>query len=1026
VTSPPTPRPGRPNGASAARTGGDRTIGSLALTVIVVAVLAAVVYAFAQVWTEIAWYRQVGYEGIVYREWGTRVVLFAIGFLLTAAAVFASLTIAYRTRQVYAPTTPEERNLDGYRSMIQPRRRLIFALVAIVPALFIGLRLQSSWREALLWLNGQSFGETDPQFGLDIGFFVFTLPAVRIALSTVLTIVVLALIASLVAHYLYGGVSIARKTDRVTKAARIQIGVVAALFTLLLGLSYWLDRYSLLVGDNRRFSGASYADINANLPGRGVMAAIAIIVAVMFIVAAIRGSWRIPVAGVAMMIVAAIVVGTAYPAIVQRFQVEPNAIEAESPYIQRNIEATRAAYGLDAVETQSYSPTTDVVRGQLGSDGESTAQLRLLDPNLVSPTFDQLEQIRQYYGFADQLAVDRYTVEGQLQDTVIAVREVNLDGLGAEQRTWVNDHTVYTHGYGVVAAYGNSLDRDGRPTFFQEGIPSEGVLGDYEPRVYFGQQTDFYSIVGAPEGSGNWELDYPSDSEPNGQVNTTFSGDGGPSVGNVFERAMFAMRFGDLQLLFSDRVTSESQILFHRDPHERVARVAPYLTLDSRAYPAVVDDDDDPSTPSRLVWIIDGYTTSNNYPYSARESLEEATEDSLSEGQAGQTGAAFVPEQVNYIRNSVKAVVDAYDGSVTLYEWGQEDEATADPMLEAWQSVFPESNIQPISEMSGDLMSHMRYPEDFFKVQRSLLAEYHVTDPASFYSGTDFWNVPVDPTAAGNSTPQPPFYLTMQMPEQDGASFSLSTAYIPGGENPRNVLTGFLAVDSETGSTPGEVREGYGTLRLIELPRNSTVPGPGQVQNNFDSNPEVSTELNLLRDGGSEVIPGNLLTLPVGGGLLYVQPVYVQSSGGTAYPTLQRVLVGFGDEIGFAATLDEALDQVFEGDSGAQTSEGAGVESPSDGTEGDEPEGDVTVPAGAQERLTEALADAQRAVQDSSQAMADGDWAAYGEAQDRLTAALEEALSAEAEIAAAAGTESASESASDAPAPGESASDAGE
>ncbi|MGO1173660.1 MAG: UPF0182 family membrane protein [Actinomycetaceae bacterium] len=1018
MTIPPMSRPGRAAGAGSGSGNNERTVGTLALTIIIIGVLAALVFAFAQVWTELSWYHQVGYEGVVYREWGARAIFFVVGLVITAAVVLACLEIAYRSRKVYAPTTPEERNLDRYRGMIEPRRRLLFALVALLPGIFVGLRLQSSWRELLLWFNGQSFGVTDPEFGLDIGFFVFTLPAVRVLLSTALTVIVLGLVATIVAQYLYGGLSLARKEDRVSRGARVQLGVLAAVFALLLALSYWLDRYSLLVGNNQRFSGASYSDINAALPGRGVMAAIALLVAVMFIVAAVRGTWRLPAAGVAMMVVAAIVVGTAYPAIVQRFEVEPNAIEAESPYIQRNIEATRAAYGLDGVDSEPYEPTTDVERGQLGQDSAATTQIRLLDPNLVSPTFDQLQQIRQYYGFAPQLSVDRYELDGEMQDTVISLREVNHEGLSAEQRTWVNEHTVYTHGFGVVAAQGNSLDSDGRPLFFQQGIPSEGALGDYEPRVYFGQDTDFYSIVGAPEGTNPWELDYPSDSAPNGQVNSTFSGDGGPSIGNFLERAMFAMRFGDVQLMFSDRVTSESQILFHRDPHERVARVAPYLTLDSRAYPAVVDDDDDPETPSRLVWIIDGYTTSNDYPYSARESLEEATEDSLSEGQAGVAGTAYVPEQVNYIRNSVKAVVDAYDGSVSLYEWGQEEDENPDPILEAWQSVFPENNIEPVTEMSGDLMAHMRYPEDLFKVQRTLLSQYHVTDPATFYSGADFWNIPTDPTASGNGVQQPPFYLTLQMPGQDEATFSLSTAYIPGGEDPRNVLTGFVAVDSETGDTPGEVRDGYGDLRLIELPRNSTVPGPGQVQNNFNSSPEVSTELNLLRQGGSDVLLGNLLTLPVGGGLLYVQPVYVQSSGGTAYPTLQRVLVGFGDEIGFAPTLDEALDQIFEGESGAATSEGAGVESPSGGAEPEEPTGSVEVPAGAQQQLADALAEMQSALAESNEAMAAGDWAAYGEAQERLTTAIENALAAEAEIAGATGEDPVGESESEAPSEG--------
>ncbi|HLR95376.1 MAG TPA: UPF0182 family protein, partial [Jiangellaceae bacterium] len=609
---------------------------------------------------------------------------------------------------------------------------------------------------------------------------------------------------------------------------------------------------------------------------------------------------------------------------------------------------------------------------------------------------------------------------GEKRDTVIAVRELNQDGLGADQRTWINDHTVYTHGFGVVAAYGNTVSSDGRPAFYEGGIPSAGELGDYEPRVYFGQETPSYSIVGAPEGTEPWELDYPDDGAEDGQVNNTYAGDGGPSVGSFWNQLLFAIRFGTADIVFSDRVNEESQILFDRDPHVRIGKVAPYLTLDARAYPAVVDMDDDPDTPKELVWIVDGYTTTNEYPYSARESLEDATTDALTQ-ELGVVNVASVPDEVNYIRNSVKAVVNAYDGEVTLYEWDE-----ADPILQTWENVFPD-HITPMSEISGDLMAHLRYPEDLFKVQRQLLARYHVTDAASFYSGGNFWNIPNDPTA-DQGVSQPPYYLTMQMPDQDEARFSLTSSFIPGGQTDRNILTGFLAVDSETGNVAGEVREGYGQLRLLELPSDVTVPGPGQVQNTFNANPTISTELNLLETGGSNVIRGNLLTLPMGGGLLYVQPVYVQASEGTQYPLLQRVLVSFGDEIGFAPTLTEALDEVFGGDSGAEGGDADIVDLrpdappieedlPEDGEEpaGEEPGDEETpdaepgdggttpVPADAAQRLANALSDAQQAMADSQAALAEGDWTAYGDAQARLDRALEAALEADEEIRGAGG-----------------------
>ena len=374
-------------------------------------------------------------------------------------------------------------------------------------------------------------------------------------------------------------------------------------------------------------------------------------------------------------------------------------------------------------------------------------------------------------------------------------------------------------------------------------------------------------------------------------------------------------------------MTSDSQILYDRDPRDRVQKVAPYLTLDGRAYPAVVDE--------RVVWIVDGYTTSDQYPYSEPKSLDDATTDSLTE--TSETIQALQPKTANYIRNSVKATVDAYDGSVTLYAWDAED-----PILKAWDSVFP-STLEPMSSIKGSLMSHLRYPEDLFKVQRSLLARYHVTNAGQFFSGNDFWANPNDPTSSV-AVPQPPYYLTLRMPDQDEASFSLMSSFIPTGNNARNVLTGYLAVDAEAGNEDGKPSADYGKMRLLELPRDSTVPGPGQVNNNFVADPDVSNELNILGRGDSQVVRGNLLTLPMGGGLLYVQPVYVQARSGTTFPLLQRVLVAFGDDIGFADTLDGALDQVFGGDSGADAGD-AGTDPDAGTPPTDEPTDDADGPS---------------------------------------------------------------------------------
>ena len=1018
-------RPRRPSRPAAGDSGGSRRPGPLAWTLGILAVLAAIIIFLSRTWTEVLWFNQLGFARVVWTQWIASGIMFVVGFLIMFGAMFAAMTRAYRSREISLPHDEAARNLEAYRTAVEPMRRsLTWIVPAVLALLSSAWEFAPHWKEALLAIHSHSFGTTDPQFGLDMSFYVFILPVLETVMSFLSRVVVFAGIASVVVHYLYGGISIAR-TPHFTRSARLHLTVLLALFSLLHGAGYWLSRYSSLYASNAKFDGAGYTDVHASIPAQAILAAISVVVAVMFIASARTSSWRLPVTGVVVMVISALLVGVAYPVVIQKFVVDPNAQREEAQYIDRNIKATLSAYGLGDVDAQAYDAKTTAEAGQLMDDAEATTSIRLLDPNLVSPAFKQRQQNKQYYSFDSQLNVDRYGVSGESRDTVIAVREMSQEGLDAGQRTWINDHTVYTHGYGVVTAYGNTASSDGSPAFWEGGIPSEGELGDYEPRIYFGKSTPSYSIVGGDDGGNPRELDYPDDTAASGQINTTFTGSGGPSVSNPFNRLLYATKFAEMNILFSQEVRPGSQILYDRDPAKRVAKVAPWLTLDGNPYPAVVDDDDDPSTPKRVVWILDGYTTTNNYPYSQHESLEET----MSEATTGQANLLGAPEESNYVRNSVKAVVDAYDGSVKLYEWDEQD-----PLLDAWESVFP-GTVTPMSEMSTDLMAHMRYPEDLFKVQRTVMSKYHVTDPEDFYSGGDFWKVPDDPTKEGDSA-QAPYYLTLKMPDQEQASFSLSSVYIIGGNTDRNVLTGFLAVDSETASgEPGVRNPDYGKLRLLELPRSSNVSGPGQVQNNFNSDGTASQVLNLLSQQGSQVIKGNLLTLPVGGGLLYVQPVYVQSSSGTQYPLLRKVLVSFGDKIGFADTLQEALDQVFGGDSGATTGQevvdgdSAAANDTSSSTDASgqpsaAPSADPTAtgspgaqapsasaqpstsasasgsaPASSggdpQTDLNAALADAKTAMDDSNKAMQSGDWTAYGEAQTRLNNALNRAVEAQ-------------------------------
>ena len=979
-------------------------VGPGAITVTVLVLLGLFVYAASSFWTEILWFQQMHATRILLTRWGVIAGLAVVGVVLSVAVLRIMIGLAHRHR-VSSKRGEAAANLRQYQDAIEPFKKLAFWLVALVLGIPAGLRLAEGWQTVLTWLNATPFGKTDPIFGWDISFFVFTLPFLELVVSFLLHLVILSLVVSIVASYLYGGLQ-AVPRPHATVPVRRHLGILAAVASVIIGVQYWIGRYSLLTQSGDNIDGAMYADVNATLPAHSILAAISVAVAALFLVAAFRGTWRLPTIGVVVTVVAALVIGGAYPALIEQFRVRPNARSLNAPYIQHNIDATLEAYGLDDLDYQTYDATTTAQPGQLREDSESTSQIRLLDPQVIRKTVQQLQQSRPYYSFDSGFFVDRYTINGERRDTVISMRELNLAGLSQEQQNWVNRHTVYTHGFGVVAAYGNSITSDGLPSYWEQSIPSKGEIGEYEPRVYFSQSAPDYSIVGGPEGTPAQELDYPDDNAPGGQVSTTFKGNGGPSVGNVWNKLLYSIKFGSTDIFFSSQTNEESQILYDRDPLLRVAKVAPYLTLEQKAYPAVVDTDGDPSTPKRLVWVVDAYTTTDSYPYAQHQSLSNSTVDSRSQS----VGQYIQENSINYMRNSVKAIVDAYDGSVRLFQWDEKD-----PILSTWMKIYPGS-VESKQNISADLMGHLRYPEDMFKVQRDLLTSYHVRDASDFYTGGDRWRLAEETstaaTANGASTAtmsssqqqavrvQPPYYLTMQMPGQQSAEFSLTSVFVPGGESKREAMAGFLAVDSETGSEAGKVREGYGKLRLIALPSSTTVPGPGQIQNAYDTNQTIASQLNVLNLSDSTVIRGNLLTLPVGGGLLYVQPVYIQGSGGANYPVLRFVLTAFGNRVGFAPTLAESLDQTFGGDSAAKV---AGGDQSADKNKGG---GDQQNQAESEpsKQLASALQDANQAIQDGQNALKNNDWAAYGESQKRLNDALTKAIDAQKKLDAQGGS----------------------
>lgn len=945
-------------------------VSPLSIAIGIVVLIGLLLVSAASFYTDFLWFEQLGYSSVFLTEIVARIAVFVIAFLLMTGLVGATLGIAWKTRPIYL-RMPDESPFAQYQKLIESIRRLVLLGVPVLVGVFAGLAAANQWANILTWTQKTEFGIADPHFGLDVSFFVFDLPFYLFLISFVSAGLLISALVVAGVHLIYGGIRITGREIKVAKAARIQIAVLLSIYMLAQGVSLWLDQYSTATSSSPLFTGVNYTDANAIIPGTQILALISIVVAAVFLFTAFIARWRFAILATALMVVSSLVLGNLYPWLVQTFQVVPNERTLEGPYLQRNIDSTRVAFGLDKVEVVDYDAKVVAEPGALRQDAQTTASIRILDPALVSDAFRQLEQYRQYYSFPNRLHVSRYLIDGQVQDTVLAVRELNQAGLG-ESQSWYNSTIVYTHGFGIVAAYGNKRDVDGKPEFLQSGIPSVGALGEFEPRVYFGQNSPTYSIVGGNNGE-DLEFDFPAGRDGESETYTTFSGDGGPRIGDLLTRIAYALKFQSEQILLSDAINPDSQILYNRNPRERVAAVAPFLTLDSEVYPAVVD--------GRIKWIVDGYTTSNDFPYSNIESFNQAILDSSSETQRLGFGA------VNYIRNSVKATVDAYDGSVDLYQWDEKD-----PILQTWMKIYPDL-IQSRSNMSSELMSQVRYPSDLFKVQRNVLGRYHVDEAGAFYSQQDAWMTPNDPVeGVGIGVLQPPYYLTMKVPGTDAPAFSLYSTFIPKstGESSRNVLTGYLVANADAGRDPGKISEDYGKLTLLSLPRDTIVPGPGQVQNNFNADSNVSSLLNILRQGSTRVLNGNLLTLPVGGGLLYVQPVYIESTGETSFPLLQKVLVAFGDRIAFEDTLDQALDSLFGGDSGASAGD-----STTDQTEtGGESATQSPVVEGDNPALNAALSRAQAAINKKQAAMKAGDWTAYGAADAELVKAIEDALKA--------------------------------
>jgi len=868
----------------------------LLAVVAILIVLIVVLLKLSGVYVNFLWFDEVKQHEVYSTILWTRVSLFFIFGVLMAVIIGANLVVAYLLRPPFRPMSPEQQNLQNYALLLEPRRRLILAAIVVIALLIEGMSAQGDWQAWQLWLHGGSFGVKDPQFGKDISFYAFDYPVYRLLLSFGFTAVIFSLLLSVGIHYLTGGIRLQTAGPKMTLAARRHVTVLVFVFMVLKAGAYWMDRYGFVFSDRSKFTGASYTDVHSALPAKTILFWITIVLALGVLASLWLRSALLPGIGFVVLLVLSILMGGIYPAAIQKFSVSPNAQDKERPYIARNIKATREAYGIvtkagtngGTVVYQSYAATAKPDRTAVNEGNATVDNIRILDPNVISPTFKNFQKIGIPYGFSRTLDVDRYTLPDATtkkpveHDYIVGVREqVTGSNLTGSQDNWINQHTVYTHGYGFVAAQADRDVTNGDESSYTEGnIPPSGSLNIKQPDVYYGQLMNDYSIVGAKGTKREYDA--------NGGNNVSYTGKGGISLSNPLTKLAFAVKYKETNFLLNDAVgASGAKIIFNRDPKARVEKVAPFLTVDGDPYPFVDQD------TGHVVWMLDAYTTMANYPYSERRSLSELTHTSLRQGQQDR--------QINYIRNSVKATVDAYDGTVTLYQWDG-----SDPMLKAWMHVFPGlvKAGDHGSQMPTTVREHVRYPQDLFDVQRALLAQYHISDPRASYSGKGKWTVPSDPFS-NTGADQPPYYVLANSADGGaaGPQFQLTTPMIvPGGANN---LAAYMSVDSDYGPS-------YGTITVLQVPTQGNIQGPSQVANVFKSNTTISKDISLLSTGQSEVLHGNLLTLPLGDSFLYVEPLYVQATSGSSYPTLQRVLVTYGDKIGYGANLADALADIHD------------------------------------------------------------------------------------------------------------------
>lgn len=837
---------------------------TIALSLAAIVIVALVVLSLVdQLLVDYLWYGRLGYGGVFNTTVGAEIVIFAIAWLVAFGAIFASGLIAIgnsrdreRLRVVRRPDEMVEINLPELIRVLGERVpwRVIVAGGAAVLALFAAQGEASSWDTYLKGLYGVPFGLREQAFGKDIGFYIFTLPLLEELRDLFLMIIVLAAAMAIAVYWARGALDFKETPPRVTSGAAAQLSVLLALFFAQRAMSYWLGRFDLLLHTNGVVFGLRYVDRILWQPGLWVLVVLSIAAAAMCIVNAREGGLRIPVAAFVVVFGPALVMNLIQP-VIERLWVKPDELRVERPYLERNIAMTRHAYKLDTVDVKPFAGQGSLTPAALDQDSATVKNIRLWDPRPLIDTYRQLQEIRTYYDFRD-VDIDRYWIEGKYTEVMLSPREMNLDQLPDTAQTWVNQHLKFTHGAGLAMSPVNKKDTEGLPVFYVKDIPAVSNVGLKidQPAIYFGEARDNYAVVD----SATQEFDYPKGAD---NVFSFYAGSGGVPVSGFWRRLLFSIYYRDINLLVTENIVANSKIMIRRNVAQRIAYIAPFLNLDRDPY-AVIHN-------GRMVWILDCYTTSDHYPYSQRNA-----------------------DQINYIRNSVKVVIDSYTGDTDFYVADPDD-----PIIKTWARVFP-TMFKPMSAMPADLHAHIRYPEDFFLIQADTYRTYHMTDPQVFYNREDLWGFPRE-SYAGQTVPMQPYYVIMRLPGEKEAEYMLMLPMVPSG---RDNMIAWMAARCDGAD--------YGHLFEYSFSKDRLIYGPYQIQARINQNPEISRQLSLWNQMGSKVLLGNLLVIPIQDSLLYVEPLFIRAENGQL-PELQRVIASYSDRVVMGDTLDLTMAALF-------------------------------------------------------------------------------------------------------------------